>query len=297
LLDEYLTNRLAGEEKSSFEKKLASDPELKREYSIQQSLISGIKQARAKELKSMLNNIPTAGLKEGVSNTVKIISGITTVALVAVGVYFFTSNQTETSSQTPVAVKSVEPSSLPKAQQPVTENNTDLAKEETTNKDVVINQDKSLSSKAGDATKSLPESVAVNTPATPSENDRKISVYDPSGEDTEEKVIINNIEKPSNAADDEKVKLGKSTIVVETDNTNKKYTFHYQFKNSRLFLFGKFEKNLYEILEFFTDSKRTIFLFYQNNYYLLDEAKAKPTPLTPITDGVLLDKLKEYRND
>ena len=94
-------------------------------------------------------------------------------------------------------------------------------------------------------------------------------------------------------------KAGTSTapsIVVETV-TDKRYNFHYQFKNDKLYLYGTFEKNLYEIMEFFSNNKRTMFLFYKDNYYLLNEENDKVKPLTPISDEALLKKLKDYRKN
>jgi hypothetical protein len=80
------------------------------------------------------------------------------------------------------------------------------------------------------------------------------------------------------------------------DTMSKKYNFHYVFKNSKLILYGAFEKNLYEILEFIGDEKRTVVLFYKSNYYLLDIDKTHPTKLTPIRDQKLLKMLKAHRS-
>jgi hypothetical protein len=84
-------------------------------------------------------------------------------------------------------------------------------------------------------------------------------------------------------------------LPVSIDKNNKKYSFHYQIRDGQIFLYGPFEKGLYEIMEFFSENKRTIFLFHQNNYYLLNDETEKVRPLAPITDPVLIKKLKEYR--
>jgi hypothetical protein len=49
-------------------------------------------------------------------------------------------------------------------------------------------------------------------------------------------------------------------------------------------------------MEFFSDEKRTAFLYYKENYYLLEEKDFTIRPLTPIADPALLKKLKEYRS-
>ena len=84
--------------------------------------------------------------------------------------------------------------------------------------------------------------------------------------------------------------------MVETDTENRRYTFHYQFKDGKVFLYGPFQKNLYEIMEFFSDDKRTVFLFYKDNFYKLEERNNGVRPLTTISDPALIKKLKEYRN-
>ena len=88
----------------------------------------------------------------------------------------------------------------------------------------------------------------------------------------------------------------KSSIAVETE-VDKRYNFHYQFRDNKLFLYGSFEKNFYEIMEFFSNNKRTMFLYYKDNYYLLSDADQKVKPLSPINDAALLKKLRDYRGN
>jgi hypothetical protein len=89
--------------------------------------------------------------------------------------------------------------------------------------------------------------------------------------------------------------VSNSSVQIETDNTNKKFDFHYAFNDNKLLLYGSFEKDLYTILEFFNNNKRTVFLHYNSNYYLLDESVEKPTPLKALNDPVLIQKLREYK--
>ena len=96
------------------------------------------------------------------------------------------------------------------------------------------------------------------------------------------------------SAENSKSALTASHIQVETDSSSKKYNFHYQFNNGKLQLFGPFDKSLYEILEINGDN-HAVFLFYRENYYLLDEQQNQITKLQLIKDSALLKKLKEYR--
>jgi hypothetical protein len=92
-------------------------------------------------------------------------------------------------------------------------------------------------------------------------------------------------------------RAGAPSIAVDVDRDNRKYSFNYQFKDGKLVLYGPFERNLYEILEFFSDEKRTVFLYYKNNYYLLKEDNENVKELTVINDPALIKKLKEYRGN
>ena len=62
-------------------------------------------------------------------------------------------------------------------------------------------------------------------------------------------------------------------------------------------LYGPFEQNLYEIMEFIGEEKRTVFLYYQDNFYLLKDDTEKLKPLGVIHDQALIRKLKEYRKN
>ena len=82
---------------------------------------------------------------------------------------------------------------------------------------------------------------------------------------------------------------------VVTGIDDKKHGFHYQFSQGKLLLYGPFDKNLYEILEVHGDN-RSLFLFFRENYYLLNEKESQITPLKAISDGELIKRLREYRS-
>ena len=114
-----------------------------------------------------------------------------------------------------------------------------------------------------------------------------IQVVDPS-EEFEESGEVSPIVTPGRA----EISLSKMEVI--TGLADKKHNFHYQFVQGKLMLYGPFDKSLYEILEIHGEG-HAVFLFYKENYYLLDEAQSNITLLQPIRDGQLLKKLKEYR--
>jgi hypothetical protein len=272
LLDDYIANRLKGSEKSAFENKLQADPDLQNEFSTQQNLVEGIKKARAAELKAMLQNVPIPAGPQGGTISVGVKAALTTVvaALVATGIYFYFQEK-------PV----IEPEK--------TEQVNEAGRPTTTEEQTTPEATESASAVTED-NESVNDSEAVPDKQSQPATQPKIEVFDPSEENEETAVAAD--ESPRTSADN-----GGSAMAVEIDKQHKQYSFHYQFRDGKLFLYGPFEKNLYEIMEFISDEKTTMFLFYKNNYYLLKEDGDRIKPLAAISDPALIGKLKEYRKN
>ena len=285
LLDDYLSNRLNESDKLAFEKQIEGDPELKQELKVQREFVEGIRNARVAELKSMLNNVPVPPASNPTSLLVKAGTWTVVTGLVITGVYFYfggneskpTSNQTETAVQPEDKPKSV----VAETEKENIETDKPAAPEATTPapaKDVVK---ESVKPKKEGAT--APKTSPVNP---------QVEAYDPTSESevSEEvrKYEQESLENISKA-------FVTSSMEVETMDADKQYKFHYVFRGGKLVLYGAFEKNLYEILEFINNDKKTVVLFFKTNYYLLDINKSTPTLLTPIKDKALLKKLSQYR--
>jgi hypothetical protein len=280
LLDDYLANRLDGNARSAFEQKLKTDPELKSELDLQQQFINGIKKARVAELKSILNNVPVPAIQHGGSAiAAKIVIWTVVAGIVSTGLYLYL-NQPEKTGKTPETKTEQSQEETPVTPSPE-------EKKQPNNGSPVVSEDESSSEqKPPEAPKSLKKDKVKTEPAA---KDPKIDVFDPTKEESENRPANEEKEPVLPQAD-------PTDLVVEIDADNKTYTFHYQFKESKLFLYGPFEKNLYEIMEFFSEDKRTLFLFYKDDFYLLKDDNQKLKPLNTIQDPVLLKKLKEYRD-
>ncbi len=202
------------------------------------------------------------------------------MAVVGAGLYFLI-NKDEAPIQTELTTEE------PAVVQPAPVESTDVQKDEIvaqpkteTNSAEELNQNK-VDAQPKAEKKSEIKSSPLNQPS--------VEPYDPTKE------LEQASEKPDAVDETDAPSLTNSSIAVVTDNTDKKLNFHYQFKEGKLYLLGSFERDLYEILEFFSNSKRTIFLYYNSNYYLLDESQLQPTPLNAITDQSLLQQLKASR--
>ena len=290
LLDQYVSNRLNAQDKTAFEKKLASDNSLKSEFNVQQRVVGKIREARVKELKTMFNNVPASSFEaEGTSIATKAVLWVAVVGAVSVGIYFILNDENKVGTQdltnreqvireVPVP-EEFKQDETPKQQDPAVTKEEKPSEESATPSETDKEEDATVS-RAPNGLKSEEEPKA---PAP-------LDVFDPTEETKEPADRKNTEEKISGHAP-----LTKSSIVVETDSNNKNYSFHYQFRQGKLYLYGTFEKNLYEIMEFFSGNKRTVFLFYKDSYYLLNEENETIKPLAPINDPTLLKKLKDYR--
>jgi hypothetical protein len=275
-LDDYLDNKLSAEERKAFEERLNQDSELKNELDFQQSIREGIKQARAAQLKGMLNNIPVSSIPTShTSYLVKVGTWAAVTGLVATATYFYLTKDTD-------SIPQEQPLPTPQEQiKPAEEQPTENVGEELT---------EPVESKTPE--KKVPAEKKTVAPIENSKRPSPIEVYDPSSESKEEveKFELEQLAVISKA-------FVTSSIEVETNASDRKYNFHYMFKEDKLLLFGTFEKNLYEILEFIGEDKRTVVLYYKSTYYLLDITKAEPTLLAPIKNKALLRKLKQYRGN
>lgn len=304
LLDEYLRNKLSAADKAAFEQKLQGDADLQREHKLQQKIAEGLRKVRTAELKNMLNNIPVSSVHGSeISVGVKTLISLTVAGLVATGIYLYLDKeeteapaqqitQTETSAEVQAETEETAPASTPEAEPDA---NTSSPASSTPSAETPQPEKPKQQPVVTDKQPTAKESASVRKPVVaPKQKDSvskpEIHVFEP-GEETESTHAVHE-----KTATESTPKANKTTLTVKTDANNKKYNFHYQFKNGELYLFGPFDKKLIEIMEFFSDNKHTVFLFHENKYYLLNEANEKVKPLTAITDQTLIKKLKEHRS-
>jgi hypothetical protein len=292
LLDDYLTNRLSEQDRSAFEQKLQADPNLQQEYVLQQRLVKGIQDARVAELKAMFNDIPVSAIGPEKTLASKIAIGTAVSILIALGAYWYFSNENSSVSQQNAPSEETSKDEVTPDVDRRSETESEEADTETN-----IETDKNQTSAGTEHSKPSQEKKPrpiqapqeTKTEGGTKSNEPVVDVFDPTTEE--------NTRETASAKEPEPVLNRKgSSLLVETVPEHRRYSFHYQFRDGKLFLYGPLEKNLYEIMEFFSDEKRTVFLYYKDNYYLLEEKDFSIHPLTPISDVTLLKKLKEYRS-
>ncbi|MGE0772923.1 MAG: anti-sigma factor [Cyclobacteriaceae bacterium] len=276
-IDDYLSGRLETGERIAFEQALESDPQLKAEVGFQEGIIAGVQKARAAELKAMLSKVPippaggTAAVTAG-----KIAAIVVTAGIVGSAIYFGMKDEES------------QPVDEPKQEivkQPAQEDESKaLAEEREAETEPSVTETEPVKDERATTPKKKDKPKAT-APVRP-----KIEVTDP----TEDMVVDNS--EPEATKQFTKESVTVSSIEVETNHSDRKHEFHYQFNAGKLILYGPFDEKLYEIIEI-NGEKLSIFLYYNQNYHLLDKGSMEITPLAPITDRALIDKLNEYRNN
>jgi len=270
LIEKYLANQLHGAEKEAFELQLKTDASLQGDVTLQQQIIEGIKKARITELKTMLGQVPVTGLMQTGVSAVKIMTGaITAGAIITGAIFYFKPAPKETSA-------------------PIVENELPAVPDAKTEPDPIDPKEEKNPTLASETPKGKELKKKPLAPLKSQKATRpKIEVVDPTGELAKDPAHGQKTTKPQSV-------VVTSRIGVDINSSSSKYSFHYQFTQSKLVLYGIFDAGLYEIIEVNGDT-HSIFLYYKDNYYLLNEKQSAITPLTVIKDAELVKKLKEYR--
>ncbi len=276
-MDDYLSNKLDPGARAAFEEKLKTDPNLKSEFELQQQFIEGIKNARIAELKTIMNNIAIPPASTGASVVAKVVLFAAVAGVIGTGLYYFLDQPEKT--ETPV-IESID-------SRPDTQEEPDVTRPSDNSADVP-REPASAGQKPVDVPEPVDRQVDETSPQAQAPAPQ-IEVFDPSEEMEEDNSPVPIVENPT--------RLNHNpAIEVVIENSNKKYDFHYQFRDGKLFLYGPIEKDLYEILEIFSEDRRTMFLYLDGKYYFLKTNSEKLTPLRAIEDDTLIRKLDEYRN-
>jgi hypothetical protein len=277
IIDQYLTGKLDAAQRLEFEKQLAGNPVLKKEVADQKQIIEAVKLARQNELKAMLSKVPVPPVSGSSTFALKWVAGILATSAVVTLVYFsvfHSETKTDPSSALDELTKK-----LPAQDIKATEDTT------TEHAPILIPKDDKKAPHVSASELKVDKKDKANSSTITPVQKPVLELVDPSDEiSIEQEAKTTDIQATIQAAQ----------IEVETDSSQKKYSFHYQFADGKLILYGPFDKNLYEILEV-NGENHAIFLYQKENYYLLNEKETKITPLKAITDPSLIRLLREYR--
>lgn len=285
-LNAYLDNELSAEERSAFENELKNDTSLQRELNFQTEVIKGIKLVRKAELKAALNAIPVTG---SVISTGQYLTGFMVASLLATGLFYFWPMEESDLPSEPSIELPVDKNKVIDSIEKTFDNKKENI-ESTIKKEEPI---KSLSQK-----KPAVKIAETNSPAEENTAIEEV-IPKPTSISTPEIPQISNAEVETEESSNPVKTLTKSSVPENeplqiTVVNNDKYDFHYQFRDSKLFLYGDFE-NTYEILDFNMNNDRALYLFTNSKFHPLDVNTKKITTLNPVKDRALISELESLR--
>ena len=298
LIDSYLNGEMTNHEAIEFESQLQKDPLLENEFQLQKDIVNSIRAFRQAELKATLNTVDVG--VGGTFTVLKVAAGIGVIALLGLGVYYFSGNLNKnqldgaSKNSSLIVEKEEAEETTPKTETNdlVEEVNDQIAKvaddeektivktEEPIKQEAQISNSKDIVTASEEVVKS--EQPEIKLPEV-------VEAFD-----KEEGQISENIKVPENKLNKVTETYLPKTEVVEMDH--RKYSFHYQFYNNKLYLYGEFD-NKYEILELNTPAGISIYMFYKDNFYELEQNQEKITPLNAIQDSTLMRDLKTIREN
>jgi hypothetical protein len=259
LLDDYLANRMTDNDRSAFEDKLKADPNLHQEYVLQKQLIQGIKDARVAQLKSMLNQVPVPSQSPGNAIASKVLIGAVVTVMIVAAAYWFGTHQTDNTVDDRLQQAEEQQLPIQKPSAPVAEPQVKTPQQK---------QPVKIQQQAQETDKN--QTSAGTEHSKPSLAKRPDPVSAPIGKNSRQ----------------------NGTASVETKPSTDRYTFHYQYQDGKITLYGPFEGKEFQVIE--VEGKTEAFLKYDSKYYSLERNDGEIKALTPIVDEELKKKLDEY---
>lgn len=272
-VEAYFNNELNDSEKSDFLSEVESNTELKSEYDFQNEVINGIKEARKVELKAMLDKVPIASIPAATSGLYKILIGGAASLIIGTSLWYYFNSASEVNMASETKVEEFSPiveesNQFAETKQSVAKLDVEKSSKEETRPSSVKNKNT--------------ENSNINKPNVPTAQD---DFVDNSLQDE-------NLEIPSDIS---KVDINLASKVNVEIKVKKKYSFHYQYTQGNLILYGNFEDDLFEVLELNKEDQVEVYLYYESNYYYIKDKSGLITPLEAVANKNLKNKLERLR--
>jgi hypothetical protein len=283
-IESYLSGQMSPEDASLFEAQVEVNPELRQEMNFQTEVIRGISEYRKIQLKTRLDAINVSAnwwTTLQYSTLGQYIGGAIVVALIGGGVYWWadkwsddTANVNSAETEIPVTIEEIEPEvgMIPEAevadeQEPLLANDKKSADEPT--KDTSTEKSKTAPTKKFNPNVKVPSAGNVNEEKAFNPDELPVPA-----ESTSEDVKAKSLE----------------VEIVDTKSTRIRYRYY----GGKLFLYGNFTHEPYEILEINSAKGRNIYLFHLRAYYEILPSD-KPVGVQEITDQKLIQELSILR--
>jgi hypothetical protein len=287
----YLDGDMSLDQMQEFEKLLHTDPVLRSEFELQQDIIHTLQDFRKTQLKTRLDQIPVSMGPSGLMG-IKAAAAMVVTGIIGLGTYLYFVTPTEETSPLTETIETVD------QDQPQDEVITELSNE-------VIETDKIIEEteiESQEIEMTLP--VTINKPSTDlqavSTEDVNKEIIEVPGPVINSPTLINpeldetDIEEPidiPNAALAQEGLMGNDVVKVETAKRDSDM-FHYQYYSGKLYLYGDFRDNPYEIIELNSANGKRLFIYYNNLYYRIIGNQQEITPLEELSNTDIIKKLE-----
>jgi hypothetical protein len=286
-IESYLAGQMSPEDASLFEAQLEVNPELRQELKFQTEVIRGISEYRKIQLKSRLDAVNvSAGWWSTMqySTLGQFIGGAMLVGLIGGGIYWWADKWSldESSNVTETEVPAL-----------ISDNEADLTltpevEKESVNEGRFINEN----TKTSETSEAKKESETSEKSEEQPVKKFIPKVKVPSAGNVDEEKAFNPEELPVPA---ESTSTTEKSAPVEVEVIDTKSTrIKYRYYAGKLFLYGNFSSEPYEILEINTSKGRNIYLYHLKSYYEITPSD-KPVGVQQITDAQLIQELSILR--
>ena len=288
-IEAYLSGQMSSEEVSKFESMLEVNPELKQELAWQAEVIQGIGNFRKAELKARLDALDTSIAWWSIAQLAPIgqfLGGTMIAGLLALGGYWIADN-----SET--AMATVESETLKRESDvkiPVPDYQIpDDQKSAFLNEKIKLYQD-SISRPS--VKKSTTEKEMKLEPSEETNMKEDLAFTPIVIVPTVEDVKLDKTFVPASLPTPDKIERQPEKKVIDVEIvTSRSSKIKYKYYEGKLYLYGKFKDEPYQILEINSTSGRRIYLSYKNLFYKI-EYTDKLLPLESITDRRLIQELR-----
>ena len=287
-IEAYHAGDMSEIEQASFEKELASNPDLASESQFQGEIINGIKEYRKEQLKSRLDAIDVSpGWMEFVQQSalVKSFGGLAVATLVGSGVFYLAESKEETAPKMDVA----EIATIDAPEIPTIAYNWDLPTDlyPTIAVPKVEQVERAVNEE-------LERETVIQEVFEKEEKEEIESTFSPQFNAPDAGDVSDNNQVSTAELDEVPESVGtaveNSPIAVETKNT-KSSKIKYKYYDGKLFLNGDFKNQPYEIIEINSASGRRIYLLHAKKYYEI-KINDRLTELPEVRDIKLIQELR-----
>ena len=277
-IESYLSGQMNADQLAKFESELKVNPELQQELSFQSEVINGIGEYRKTELIARMDalKVPSAWWSAvQQSATVQYVGGIIITGLIGTGVWFAFQNDENIGSESTSDTNEII---------------IDAPKQE------VIVWDLPLIVEEESPTV-VPEEITSSENEEPSEIKKIREIFNPkvavpsAGDvESEKDFVPEQAGEPSSIAETKESTNPIGVEIIETKASKIKYRYY----EGKLYLYGKFQQEPYEILEINSAAGRRIYLFHLDNFYQIS-SNDKPVELKAIANSKLIQELEILR--